>query len=103
MGPGGFGVLVGSLGFDWPGRVLVVVVVPGRVIEGVGVSGEAEGGEVGESDGGVAGDGSDGGVAGDGSDEGVAGDGSDEGVIGDGSEGARSTRFSNSLGCSGQN
>ena len=91
MGPGGFGVLVGSLGFDWPGGSLVMRVVPGRVIvPGVG---ETEGGEV---------EGSDGGVAGDGSDGGVAGDGSDEGVTGDGSEGARSTRFSNSLGCSDQ-
>ena len=86
MGPGGFGVLVGSLGFDWPGRVLVVVVVPVDV-RGAGVPDE----------GGIEG----GGV--EGSDGGVAGDGSDEGVAGGGSEGARSTRFINSSGCSDQN
>ena len=80
-------MLVGSLGFDWPGGSLVedsfpvvgsvgLIVLDGDWIEGGGVEG---------------------------SDGGVAGDGLDVGVTGDGSEGARITRFSNSLGCSDQN
>ena len=87
MGPGGFGVLVGSFGPDGPGGSLIVVVFPALLFVTGGVLDEDK-----IEEGGV-----------EGSDGGVAGDGSDEGVTGDGSEGARPTRFSNSLGCSDQN
>ena len=86
MGPGGFGVLVGSFGPDGPGGSFIMVVGPGwRVTVGLLDEDEIEGGGV------------------EGLDGGVAGDGSDEGVAGGGSEGARSTRFINSSGCSDQN
>ena len=76
MGPGGFGVLVGSFGPDGPGGSFIMVVGPGwRVTVGLLDEDEIEGG---------------------------GGEGLDGGVAGDGSEGARPTRFSNSLGYSDQ-